>query len=84
MIVIPPLPITESRFTSSTVAEPYAPTAYAGGTTYAADAIVSVTADFRIYKSLAGSNTGHTPSTSPTWWKVIGYTETAYDGAKTD
>lgn len=84
MRVIPPLPITETRFTSSTVAEPYAPTAYAGGTPYAFDDIVSVAADFTIYKSLAAGNTGHTPSTSPTWWEVVGPTETAYNGATTN
>ena len=84
MRVIPPLAITGARFTSSTTAEPYAPAAYAGGTTYAADAIVSVAADFTIYKSLVGSNTGHTPSTSPTWWEVVGPTETAYDSGVTN
>lgn len=84
MRVIPPLPITDTRFTSSTVAEPYAPAAYAGGTTYAFDDIVSVAADFTIYKSLQSSNLGHTPSASPTWWQVVGPTETAYNGATTN
>lgn len=43
-------------------------TAYAGGTTYAADAVV-YGSDGECYRSLAGSNTGHTPSSSPTWWE---------------
>lgn len=40
---------------------------YAAGTTYAKDAVVrynNVT-----YISLAGTNIGHTPSSSPTWWE---------------
>jgi hypothetical protein len=41
--------------------------AYAAGTTYAAGALV-YGSDGDCYVSLQGSNTGHTPSSSPTWW----------------
>lgn len=50
-----PAPVTES--------------AYAGGTTYALDALVSYGG--KCWKSLQGSNTGHQPDTSPTWWQDI-------------
>ena len=40
-------------------------------------------ADFAIYESLAGSNTGNTPASSPLWWRAIGPTETAYNPATT-
>jgi len=43
--------------------------AYAAGTTYAADALVLYSN--RAYISLAGANLAHTPSTSPTWWRPV-------------
>ena len=43
--------------------------AYAAGTTYAAAA--QVYDGLIAYVSLAGSNTGHTPASSPTWWTPI-------------
>ncbi len=46
--------------------------AYAGGTTYALAAVVQY--DNHIYESLQASNTGHTPSSSPTWWLDLGVT----------
>lgn len=45
-------------------------TAYAGGTTYAAGALVLAT-DGNVYRSLQGSNTGHEPSASADWWRVV-------------
>lgn len=39
-------------------------------TTYALDAVVRAWP--RLYKSLAGGNTGNAPATSPTWWLDIG------------
>lgn len=83
MRVIPPLTVTDAILTSSSATEPHAPAAYNGGTTYAAGAIVSVAADFKIYESLAAGNVGNTPSTSPTWWLILGPTEAAYNGATT-
>jgi hypothetical protein len=78
-----PIEITTPKLVSSTVAEPYVPAAYAGGTTYAYGAIISVAADFSIYESLQAANTGNTPSTSPLWWRKIGPTETAYNSGTT-
>ena len=83
MRVIPPLTITAAMLTSSSATEPWAPSAYAGGTTYAFGDVVSVAADFTIYESLAAGNVGNTPNISPTWWRVVGPTETAYNAATT-
>ena len=46
----------------------YIPAAYASGTTYAAGAVVTYSG--LPYLSLVGSNTGNTPSSSPTDWVV--------------
>lgn len=83
MRVTPPILITPAKLTSSSASEPHAPSAYNAGTTYALGAIVSVAADFQIYESLAASNTGNTPLSSPLWWRILGPTETAYDVAHT-
>lgn len=77
--VTPPVAITPAKLISSSADAVFAPAAYAGGTTYAIGALVSVAADFRIYESLANANTGNTPSTSPLWWRACGYVETAYN-----
>ena len=84
MRVTPPISIIPSRLTSATATDIHAPAAYAGGTTYAFGAIVSVAADYQIYESLAAANLGNTPLSSPLWWRILGPTETAYDGAKTN
>lgn len=54
--------------------------AYAGGTTYALDAVIQYGG--RLYKSLQNSNTGHQPDTSPTWWEDTGPNNVtaAFDG----
>lgn len=83
MRVTPPVAITPAKLTSSSADATFAPSAYAGGTTYAFGALVSVAADYRIYESLQNSNIGNTPSTSPLWWKVCGYVETAYNAGTT-
>lgn len=84
MRVTPPILITDAKLTSSGAAEPHAPSAYAGGTTYAIGDIVKVVADFAIYESLVSSNTGHAPATSPLYWRQIGPLEdTAYSAAST-
>lgn len=83
MRVTPPVLITDAKLTSSGAVEPHAPAAYAGGTTYALGDIALVAADFTIYESLAGTNLGHTPSSSPTWWRILGPTETAYNAGTT-
>ena len=81
MRVVPPLKITDALLTSSGVVEPAAPAAYNPATAYAAGDIVAVAADFTIYESLEDANTGHTPKSSPTWWRILGPTETAYNAA---
>ena len=82
---IRPTPVTDARLTSSTAVET-APAAYAGGTTYALDATVSVAGSaglITVYQSLQAANTGQTPASSPTWWKSIGTTHQLYAGGTT-
>lgn len=83
MRVIPPLAITDAMLTSSSAVET-APAAYAGGTTYALNDTASVAGSaglITVYKSLAGSNTGHDPASSPLWWVSIGTTYQVHSGA---
>lgn len=79
MRVTPSVPITPAKLSSSSADAVFNPAAYSAGTTYDYGDIIKVAADSRIYESLENSNTGHTPSTSPLWWKAIGYIETAWD-----
>jgi hypothetical protein len=68
--------ITGAQLTSSTLPET-APAAYNAGTAYALGNTVSVSGannSFIVYESLQNANTGHTPASSPTWWKVLGTT----------
>jgi len=83
MRVTPPVPITATKLISSSATNIHAPAAYAGGTTYAVGAIVSVAADYKIYESLQDGNLGKTPSTEPLWWRAIGGTETAWSSGTT-
>lgn len=85
MCVLIPTTITDAMLTSTTVLE-VAPSAYAGGTTYAADTRVSVSGSLgliTVYKSLQSSNTGHDPASSPTWWAENCSLYQAYSGAAT-
>lgn len=78
--------ISEAMLTSSTVPEAPPAGAYAGGTTYALDDEVYVASGNSVrdvYKSLQASNTGHTPSSSPTWWRSLGRTYATWSGATT-
>jgi len=73
MIIIAPHTITDSMLTSSTAYE-VAPSAYAGGTTYATGTDVSVAGTaglVTVYRSLQDSNAGHSPASSPTWWAEL-------------
>jgi hypothetical protein len=79
MRVTVPLVVTDVMLISSTAVEPFAPAAYDAGTTYAFGDIVSVAADYSTYESLVPANTGHTPATSPAWWRLLGPTETVYN-----
>jgi hypothetical protein len=83
LIVVKPVPVT--AFVSSDVPE-VAPDAYNGGTTYAIGNQVSVAGALglqTVYESLQNSNTGHTPASSPTWWKSMGTVYQAYSGGAT-
>lgn len=85
MRVIPPLTITDSILTSSSIPET-APAVYNSGTTYAIDVQVSVAGAsnlFSVYQSLANDNTGHAPASSPTWWQLIGDVYGNYSSAIT-
>ena len=57
-----------THLVSSTAVETAA--AWASGTTYAKDAVVDYLTSYWI--SLVNSNTGNTPSTSPTQWALVG------------
>lgn len=85
MKVIVPTTITDALLTSSSVPEA-APAAYAGGTTYALGDQVStgtVGGVITVYESLQAANTGHTPSSSPTWWKSVAETYSTYAAGTT-
>ncbi len=68
--VIPPLSITDSNLTSSTVPETdYS--AWSSGTTYTIGQRVILTSTHKIYESLQNSNLNHNPSTDtsdPPYW----------------
>lgn len=67
MIVVPPIAITTALLVSSNATD--AP-AWAAGTTYAANAVVS--RNGRNWLSLQASNTGHTPESEIAWWSDNG------------
>jgi hypothetical protein len=81
MFVIPPLAITTSVLTSSTVTDPMAPADYAGGTTYALGALANYSG--LVYRSLQSSNVGNQPDLSPLFWTLVGPKEVAYVGGTT-
>lgn len=82
MIVIPPLAITASILTSTTVAALMAPAAWAIGTTYVFGDIKKDASNI-VYQSLQNNNTGNAPSASPLFWERIGYNEVAYSAVAT-
>jgi hypothetical protein len=74
--------VTDANMTSNVLETP--PAAYNAGTTYALGAQVSVfggpsNTTATMYESLQAGNTGHTPSSSPTWWVSIGTAYLAYN-----
>lgn len=83
MIVLPPIAISDLNLTSSTISEPNAPADYNAGTTYAKGDFVTDATYKIVYQSLAASNTGNTPSSSPTWWEMVGYKEVAWASGTT-
>lgn len=58
---------------------------YVAGTTYAENEKVSITSGttYYVYRSLAGSNIGNNPSTSPAWWQLVATTYAEYSEATT-
>lgn len=83
MIVVPPVSITDSILTSSTVSEPHAPSDYNAGTTYAVGDFVTDPATLIAYQSLLSGHAGKTPASSPIYWQPIGYKEVAYNAGTT-
>lgn len=84
MNVIPPLEITDSILTSSTVVET-APTAWSGATTYGLNDTASTAGAaglITIYKSLQAANTNNATSDAA-WWVSIGTTYQVYAGGTT-
>ncbi len=83
MQVIPPITITDSMFTSSTVQETVAAT-YNAGTTYAAGALVGLAPvdgeAQTIWRSLQNGNTGNALAENA-WWTNAGTVYPAYNGA---
>lgn len=72
-----PIEITDARFISSTIPEPYSTEpAYSGAATYAEfDRVSVISADSHlVYESLQSGNINHTPATSPTHWVLKSYT----------
>lgn len=84
--ILRPFELTDTTLISSNVPEAVAAT-WAGGTTYAADALVGYApvngSAQTVYRSLQASNTGHDPATSPLWWIALGVVYPAYSGAVT-
>lgn len=70
--IIKPTVVTPALLLSTTATEPTAE--WAAGTTYAADARVSLADTRRVYQSVQAGNTGHDPRTAPTWWVDVGAT----------
>ena len=68
MFVLKPTVYQESMLVSTTATEVYA--VYSAATTYALSARITYLGN--IYESLQESNLNHTPTTSPTWWLLIG------------
>lgn len=85
MKFIRPITVTAGVLASSNVLET-PPAAYNAGTAYGLAAQVSVfggvsNTTATMYESLQAANTGHTPSSSPLWWKPIGTAYPAYNPA---
>lgn len=72
MRLVRPITIDDAAFVSSNVAED-THALYNAGTTYAVgDTIYYVATNIHgVYQSLQAANTGHTPSSSPTWWQFV-------------
>jgi len=75
MRVIPPLEITDGRFTSSTIAEPDAgEAAWVAATSYTVGQVVIRTATHRKYENLIAGVDATNPESAPTRWLDVGPT----------
>ncbi len=84
-ILLPPVAVVDALLTSTNVQEVAAGPEYAGGTTYALGQIAGTTVGNvqTVYRSLQAGNTGHTQTSSPTWWQLIGTACAEYAGGTT-
>lgn len=82
--LIRPVSITDAMLISSTVPEGLAQE-YSAGATYVLGAVVGVTTGTKqlVYQGLQASNVGHTPASSPTWWKPLGTVYAPYSAGST-
>ena len=83
--IVPPQLIVDATLLSTNVVET-APTAYSSGHTYALNDTASVATSgngLDVYTSLLNANTGHAPTSSPTWWKKTGSTYGVFDIGQT-
>lgn len=72
--IYPPVPMVDAILTSSSVPETTV-TVWNSGATYALGdqrGVAGANNSQDVYESLQNSNTNHTPSSSPTWWKKLG------------
>jgi hypothetical protein len=72
MKLVRPISIDDTAFVSSNVAED-THAVYNAASTYAVgDMVYYVATNIHgVYQSLQAANTGHTPSSSPTWWQFV-------------
>lgn len=82
--MIRPVDVTDATLSSTNVPETIV-SEYAGGTTYALGARAGITSGTvqTVYESLQNGNIGHTPASSPTWWRSLGVVYAAYNPATT-
>jgi len=83
VIGVLPLLINDSILTSSDVSEPFAPSNWSSGTTYAIGDYVTDSATNLAYVSLKASNLAKAPSGYPLYWREIGKKEVAYNAGTT-
>lgn len=86
MIVVKPISLNTTSFTSSDVHE-VAPAVYSAGTTYGngdyATVLVGTLGQQDIYMSLQAGNIGHTPSSSAGWWVLSSTVYEPYNAGST-
>lgn len=83
MKIIRPIALSAANIASNVPES--APAEYNASATYASGAQVSVTVGTvsTVYQSLAGSNTGNAPASSPAWWVELATTYAEYSATAT-